>query len=121
MKFVHANWYMRNITGLFSAKKGDQKGFTAQYAVFWIFFKNKEDMTNAVLINHELIHHEQVKELTPFLFFPIYLGNYLFNLFKYKFNRHDAYSNILFEKEAYANEKNQAYRSNRKRYAWFFI
>ncbi len=121
MKFVHANWYMKNITGLFSKEKGADKGFTAQYAVFWIFFKNKEDMTNAILINHELIHHEQVKELTPFLFFPLYTLNYVFNLIKYKLNADLAYRNILFEKEAYLNEKNHTYRSQRKRYAWFFL
>lgn len=120
MKFVHANWYMKNITGLFSKEKGTNKGFTAQYAVFWIFFKNKKDMQNKVLLNHELIHHEQVKELTPFLFLPIYLLNYAFNLFKYNFDKDLAYRNIALEKEAYQNEKNQAYRKQRKRYAWFF-
>jgi len=118
MKLVHAPWYMKNITGLFSKEKGTSRGFTAQYAVFWIFFRNKDDMQNKVLINHELIHHEQVKELTPFLFFPLYLSNYLINLFKYKFNTDTAYRNIVFEKEAYANEKNLAYRQNRKRYNW---
>lgn len=118
MKFVHAPWYMKNITGLFSKGKGADKGFTAQYAVFWIFFKDKKDMQNKTLINHELIHHEQLKELTPFLFLPIYLGNYLFNLFKYKFDRDLAYRNIRLEKEAYQNEKNHEYRKNRKRYAW---
>jgi hypothetical protein len=120
MKFIHANWYMRNITGMFSKNTGTDKGFTAQYAVFWIFFKDKKDMQNEVLINHELIHHEQVKELTPFLFLPIYLGNYLFNLFRYKFDKDKAYRNILLEKEAYRNENNHEYRNQRKRYAWLF-
>ncbi len=118
MKFVHANWYMRNITGLFSKSKDAEKGFTAQYAVFWIFFKDKKDMQNEVLINHEMIHHEQVKELTPFLFFPLYLLNYTFNLFRYKFDKDLAYRNIVFEKEAYKNQHNQLYRKNRKRYTW---
>ena len=119
MKFVHAPWYMKNITGLFSKDKGENRGFTAQYAVFWIFFRDKKDMQNKVLINHELIHHEQVKELTPFLFLPLYLGNYLINLFKYKFNTDLAYRNILFEKEAYTHERDLTYRQNRKRYAFF--
>lgn len=105
---------------MFSKNTGTDKGFTAQYAVFWIFFKDKKDMQNEVLINHELIHHEQVKELTPFLFLPIYLGNYLFNLFRYKFDKDKAYRNILLEKEAYRNENNHEYRNQRKRYAWLF-
>lgn len=119
MKLVHAPWYMKNITGLFSKETGANRGFTAQYAVFWIFFKDKKDMQNPVLINHELIHHEQVKELTPFLFLPIYLGNYVFNLFRYKFDKDKAYRNILLEKEAYTHEKNLTYRQNRKRYAFW--
>ncbi len=118
MRLIHAPWYMKNITGLFSKEKGPNRGFTAQYAVFWIFFKDKKDMSDTRLINHELIHHEQVKELTPFLFLPIYLGNYVFNLFKYKFDADLAYRNILLEKEAYIHENNFTYRKNRKRYAW---
>lgn len=120
MRFIHAPWYMKNITGLFSKGKGPNRGFTAQYAVFWIFFKDKKDMSDTRLINHELIHHEQVKELTPFLFLPIYLGNYVFNLFKYKFDADLAYRNILLEKEAYIHENNFTYRKNRKRYAWIY-
>lgn len=77
-------------------------------------------MANQVLLNHELIHHEQVKELTPFLFLPVYLGNYVINLFRYKFDTDKAYRNILLEKEAYQNENNHTYRRNRKRYAWLF-
>lgn len=118
MKLVHAPWYMKNITGLFSKEKGTNRGFTAQYAVFWIFFRDKKDMQNKVLINHELIHHEQVKELTPFLFLPLYLGNYCINLFRYKFDMNKAYRNIVFEKEAYAHERNLAYRQHRKRYGF---
>ena len=119
MKLVHAPWYMKNITGLFSKGEGLNRGFTAQYAVFWIFFRDKKDMQNSVLINHELIHHEQVKELTPFLFLPLYLGNYVFNLFKYKFNTDLAYRNIVFEKEAYTYERDLTYRLHRKRYVYF--
>ena len=111
---------MKNITGLFSKEKGANKGFRAQYAVFWIFFRDKKDMNDLVLINHELIHHEQVKELTPFIFLLLYLGNYLINLFRFKFNSYHAYRTILFEKEAYENEKNQLYRTQRKRYNWFY-
>jgi len=110
---------MKNVTGLFSKDTGNNKGFRAQYAVFWIFFKDKKDMADEVLINHELIHHEQVKELTPFLFLPLYLGSYLINLFRYKFNADLAYRNIPFEKEAYTHEKNLTYRQNRKRYTYF--
>jgi hypothetical protein len=119
MKLVYAPWYMKNVTGLFSKGPGKQKGFRAQYAVFWIFLRDEKDLQNDVLINHELIHHEQTKELTPFLFFPLYLGNYLINLFRFNFDTDMAYRNIAFEKEAYLNEGNHAYRSKRKRYAWF--
>lgn len=119
MKLVHAPWYMKQVTGLFSKESGKHKGFRAQYAVFWIFLRDEKDLHDEVLINHELIHHEQAKELTPFLFFPLYLGNYLVNLFRYKMDTDMAYKNIVFEKEAYLNQADLLYRKNRRHYAWF--
>ena len=64
--------------------------------------------------NHEKIHTYQMKELLYIFFYLIYLFEYIYNFIKYKFNYKQAYRNISFEKEAYINEKNLEYTTNRK-------
>jgi hypothetical protein len=57
------------------------------------------------LINHETTHFYQQLGLLIIPFYLIYIINYIINLFIYK-NHHDAYKNIVFEREAYNNEIN---------------
>lgn len=67
-------------------------------------------------INHESIHIKQQLEL---LIIPFYLWYFLecfIKFFKFGF---DAYYHISFEKEAYANENNLDYLSNRKFWSFF--
>jgi hypothetical protein len=71
----------------------------------FIFVKDKEDKT---LINHEMIHLQQQKELGLFKFLYLYL----------KELRNKGYRNISFEKEAYGNEDNLDYLNERKPYAF---
>ncbi len=70
------------------------------------------------LINHEKIHLRQQLELLVLPFYILYLANYLINLFIYK-NHQKAYRNIIFEKEAFENEKRNDYLKSRK--IWAFI
>lgn len=72
----------------------------------------------ATLINHEKIHLRQQLELLVLPFYILYLANYLINLFIYK-NHQKAYRNIIFEKEAFENEKRNDYLKSRK--IWAFI
>lgn len=65
--------------------------------------KNKE-----VTINHEKIHLRQQKELLVIPFFIVYFFNYAVNILWYR-NLDKAYRNIIFEREAYQNEKNMEY------------
>ena len=86
-------------------------------AIFpFIFTKNK--IRSKTLINHELIHHRQQIELFILPFYIFYLLDYLIKLVKYK-NKHKAYMNICFEKEAYANDQNLNYLKNRP--FWAFL
>ncbi len=86
-------------------------------AIFpFIFTKNK--IRSKTLINHELIHHRQQIELFILPFYIFYLLDYLIKLVKYK-NKHKAYMNICFEKEAYANDQNLNYLKNRP--FWGFL
>ena len=80
-----------------------------------IFAKGK---CSAVTINHEAIHTAQMKELLYIPFYLIYLLEWLIRLIQYR-NLYKAYSNISFEREAYAHETNLSYISSRPRFQSF--
>lgn len=66
-----------------------------------------------ILINHERIHIRQQIELLVLPFYFFYLLSYLY--FRIKgFNHQLSYRKIIFEKEAFNNEKNLEYLKNRK-------
>jgi hypothetical protein len=69
------------------------------------------------VIDHERIHIRQQAELLILPFYLLYLLNYLVNLIVYR-NHDKAYMNIVFEREAYANEVDPAYLQQRKLYNW---
>lgn len=74
----------------------------------------KSDM---ILVNHEKIHFRQQLELLIIPFYILYVLNYLINLIKYK-NHDQAYFHIVFEKEAYACDRNLAYLQQRRLFSW---
>ena len=63
-----------------------------------------------VMVNHERIHMIQAEsfKLKYFTFYLVYIWFWIKNLFKYGFNK-QAYYEIPFEREAYANEENFEY------------
>lgn len=71
---------------------------------------------DATVVNHERIHTAQQKEL---LFLPFYLVYVLEWLVRIAITRdwQKAYRSISFEREAYANAKNQDYLATRRMYA----
>jgi len=73
---------------------------------------------NSRLVLHERIHIRQQIELLIIPFYLVYLINYLVNFLQYR-NHRQAYLNIVFEKEAYANDHNEVYLQ--KRPLWAFI
>jgi hypothetical protein len=83
--------------------------------IFGILFVKKNTNIDNVTINHEKIHTKQIIELL-FIFFYIWYGIEL--LIRYIINKKTAYKNILFEKEAYFNEKDLDYLNRRKPYSW---
>lgn len=94
---------------------GDFQGIT----IFpFIFIRYKHLKKNKILINHERIHLRQQLEMLWVFFFIFYIAEFIVNLVKYK-NASIAYSEISFEKEAYANEFNLEYLKERK--FWAFI
>ncbi|MGF1922554.1 MAG: hypothetical protein ACQUHE_00125 [Bacteroidia bacterium] len=83
----------------------------------FIIVKHQALAKNAVLLNHEKIHLKQQLELLILPFYIFYLLHYVINLILYK-NHHQAYMNIVFEKEAYLNEKDLNYFKQRRVFAW---
>lgn len=68
---------------------------------------------NAVLINHEKVHHRQQLELLILPFYVLYFFNYLMNLIRYR-NHFKAYKEIVFEREAFAMDDDLQYLQKRK-------
>lgn len=88
------------------------KGFKAINLFGIIFIRKGEEMTSTDL-NHEAIHTAQMKELGYVFFYILYVLEWLYRLFK----SGNAYRNISFEREAYDNEDDLSYLSQRKHYA----
>ena len=66
---------------------------------------------------HERIHLKQELECLLIGYALWYFIEYLIRRIQYR-NHKDAYYNISFEREAYANQKNSNYLDDRKKYAW---
>lgn len=89
------------------------KGFKAMYFCGCLFVRRGSSLTERD-IRHESIHHAQAKELL-FLFFYLWYGiEYLVRLFM----AGNAYRNLSFEREAYANEANAEYLKTRIHYSF---
>ena len=97
------------------------KGFLAMN-LFGILFVRKDAAerkpVSEFVINHESIHSEQIKEMLWIPFYIWYGLEWFIKLFNYGFDSHTAYRNISFEREAYNNENDLAYKYHRKRYNW---
>ena len=83
----------------------------------FILIRNKSYKLDRLLVHHEMIHFKQQLELLIIPFYIFYFINYLINVFKYQ-SHHQAYLNIVFEREAYAKEDDFNYLKTRKAYAW---
>ena len=106
------------------------KGFKAINLFGVLFVKNNAKIDD-VTINHEAIHSKQFIELmilfavatvfirwwmplfSPLFFYAWYVIEWLIRLPK-----GNAYKNISFEREAYANDDNLTYLETRRRFAF---
>ena len=83
----------------------------------FIILRKQEFKHNKTLINHEKIHIRQQVELLIIFFYIWYVIEYYYWYIKLK-NKHLAYRNISFEREAYAMEEDLNYLETRK--IWSF-
>jgi hypothetical protein len=73
------------------------------------------------LLNHERIHLRQQAELGIVLFYLWYTLEYVIRRLQYH-HHYEAYRNISFEREAFANEHNLTYLQSRKWWAfWRYV
>ena len=100
------------------------KGFIAINLFGFIFVRKEKQVQiesnyfmKSVLLNHELVHTAQYKELLYVLYLPLYFLNYVINLLVY-FNFSKAYKNVCFEREAYKYEHSDYYLEQRGCYSW---
>lgn len=94
------------------------RGFMA--ITLWPFIFVRRDMAarfTAIANRHEHIHGRQQVEMLILPFLLWYLIEWLVRLIILR-DRGRAYRSISFEQEAYANERDASYLSNRRSYAW---
>ncbi len=94
------------------------RGFAGLTVFPFILLKEKRDVFNPVMMQHEKIHIRQQIELLILPFFIWYGLEYFIRILQYKY-KHIAYRNISFEREAYANESQEDFL--RKRRFWNFL
>ena len=94
-----------------------RKNFNGMTLWPFIVLRHKGQKEDAVFLNHEQIHLRQQAELLLVLFYVWYAIEFLFRLIQFQ-NRHNAYRNISFEREAYKNENNFDYLKKRKHYGF---
>ncbi len=86
-----------------------------------ILLKNRADLHNKILVNHEKIHLRQQAELLVIFFYIWYVVEYYFFYLKLK-DSFLAYKSISFEREAYAMENDLKYLETRKLWSfWKYI
>lgn len=90
-------------------------------AVFpFILLQSRSLSDDATIMNHEQIHLRQELELLIIPFYILYFLHYFINLWVYR-DHNKAYKNIIFEREAYENEKDFNYLKSRKFWGWLKI
>lgn len=88
------------------------KKFSAIVIFPFLITRDKNIKANKVMINHEKIHFKQIQEMLILPFYIWYGIEFIVRYLQYK-NRYQAYLNISFEREAYANENDLNYLKNR--------
>lgn len=92
------------------------KGFAA-INLFGVVFTRRVRLSNKT-IRHEAIHTAQMRELRYVGFYVWYGVEWLFRLAQLCHAKR-AYRNISFEREARANDRNESYLIDRKRFSFF--
>ncbi|MDN3724468.1 hypothetical protein QRD02_08735 [Aequorivita sp. SDUM287046] len=94
-----------------------RKNFNGMTLWPFVLLKHDSLKEDQVFLNHEKIHLQQQAEMLIVFFYLWYGIEFLFRLIQYQ-NRHKAYRNISFEREAYHFESDPFYLKKRKAYGF---
>lgn len=94
------------------------KGYKA-VNLFGVLFAREGARLTAEDINHEAIHTAQMRETLYVVFYLWYAAEWLVRFIGNGLKAHLAYRNVVFEREAYANQQDAGYMDKRK--AWDFL
>lgn len=92
------------------------KGFGA-INLFGILFAKHDMRLSEEVLNHEMIHTAQMKELLYLPFYIIYVCEWFVRMIQFKGRIYTSYYNISFEKEAYRKGNDLTYLKNRRHFA----
>ena len=81
--------------------------------LFGVLFVRGNARIDDITLNHEKIHTAQIKEMLYVFFYVWYVIEWIIRIPK-----GNAYRNISFEREAYANDKDPNYLNTRKVFAF---
>ena len=93
------------------------KGYRGMTVFPFVFLKEQNSKNDLILLNHEKIHLRQQLELLIIPFFVWYFLEFLIR-FLIKKDFKSAYRAICFEQEAYKNEANLNYHSERRLFSF---
>ncbi|MFV0312257.1 MAG: hypothetical protein ACK5KN_11495 [Dysgonomonas sp.] len=93
------------------------KGYVAINICGIIFARSRYNPLSERTICHETIHTRQIAELLVVIFYLWYGIEWIVRLIQYR-SKQEAYRNISFEREAYANDQDDTYLKRRKLYAF---
>lgn len=88
------------------------KGFRAITLFGVVFARKDQPVPDQRVLRHESIHTRQMLELAVVGFYAWYVVEWLVKWAVYK-NRHTAYRNICFEREAFDNDKDADFLKHR--------
>lgn len=93
------------------------KGYDAINICGLIFARRECNPLDETTERHEGIHTRQIVELLVVIFYLWYAIEWVIRMIQYR-NRKQAYRNISFEREAYANQSNPLYLKQRKLFSF---
>ena len=93
------------------------KGYSGLTFFPFVILRFKNAKNDLVVMNHEKIHIRQQLELLVLPFYILYFIDFGLKYLKYR-DAKIAYRNIIFEREAYANESNINYLKSRSFWAF---
>ena len=86
--------------------------------IFGTLWARDTSWIDKYVVNHELVHTAQQREMLFVPFYIVYAIEWLFRMVQYRCDSKKAYYNLSFEREAYANQNDLTYLPRRRPYAW---